>query len=84
MTKRAKRPRSARKLSTLDDFLAKEGKREEFEAMAVKEVLARLSHEAEKANEPRIATPLTVPLSSCGRGQRSVARKRMVEGWRRS
>ena len=32
--------RSTAKLTTLDDFLGKEGKRDEFEAVAVKEVLA--------------------------------------------
>src|SRR5579863_10573675 len=31
--------RSTAKLTTLDDFLAEEGKRDEFEAIAVKEVL---------------------------------------------
>ena len=51
MAKRAKRPRSARKLSTLDDFLTKAGKREEFEAVAVKEVLAWQIGEAMKANK---------------------------------
>jgi hypothetical protein len=51
MAKKAKRPRNARKLSTLDDFLGKEGKREEFEAVAVKEVLAWQIGEAMKANK---------------------------------
>jgi DNA-binding Xre family transcriptional regulator len=51
MAKRAKRSRSTRKLSTLDDFLAKQGKREEFEAVAVKEVLAWQIGEAMKANK---------------------------------
>jgi transcriptional regulator with XRE-family HTH domain len=51
MTKKAKRPRSARKLSTLDDFLTREGKREEFEAVAVKEVLAWQIGEAMKARK---------------------------------
>jgi antitoxin HicB len=32
--------RSTAKLTTLDDFLGKEGKRDDFEAIAVKEVLA--------------------------------------------
>jgi hypothetical protein len=40
MTRRKRRPRRAARLSTLDGFLAGEGKREEFEAVAVKEVLA--------------------------------------------
>jgi transcriptional regulator with XRE-family HTH domain len=51
MAKRAKKFRIARKLSTLDDFLAKEGKREEFEAVAVKEVLAWQIGEAMKASK---------------------------------
>lgn len=40
MTKKAKRPRSARKLSTLDDFLTEQGKREEFEAVVANEARA--------------------------------------------
>ena len=51
MAKRAKRPRRARKLGTLDDVLAKEGKREKFEAVAVKEVLAWQIGEAMKARK---------------------------------
>ena len=41
--------RSAKELTTLDDFLKKEGKFEEFEAVAVKEVLAWQIAEAMKA-----------------------------------
>ena len=51
MAKKTKRTRSARRLSTLDDFLAKQGKREEFEAIAIKEVLAWQIGEAMKANK---------------------------------
>jgi transcriptional regulator with XRE-family HTH domain len=51
MAKKAKRVRSARKFSTLDDFLTKDGKREEFEAVAVKEVLAWQIGEAMKAGK---------------------------------
>jgi hypothetical protein len=51
MAKRAKGRRSVRKLSTLDDFLVQEGKREEFEAVAVKEVLAWQIGEAMKASK---------------------------------
>lgn len=51
MAKKTKRTRSARRLSTLDDFLAKQGKREEFEAVAIKEVLAWQIGEAMKANK---------------------------------
>jgi|SRR5258708_6706105 predicted XRE-type DNA-binding protein len=41
--------RSVKGLSTLDDFLAEEGKLEEFEAAAIKEVLAWQLAEAMKA-----------------------------------
>jgi predicted XRE-type DNA-binding protein len=41
--------RSPNELSTLDDFLAQEGKRVEFEAVAIKEVLAWQIAEAMKA-----------------------------------
>ena len=41
--------RSTNDLTTLDDFLKEEGKLEEFEAVAIKEVLARQIAEAMKA-----------------------------------
>ena len=44
-----KTPRSMKKLTRLDDFLREEGKLEEFEAVAVKEVLAWQIAEAMKA-----------------------------------
>ena len=44
-----KKPRSTDSLTTLDDFLKEEGKLEEFEAIAVKEVLAWQIAEAMKA-----------------------------------
>jgi predicted XRE-type DNA-binding protein len=44
-----KRPRLIDKLTKLDDFLNEEGKLEEFEAVAVKEVLAWQIAEAMKA-----------------------------------
>ncbi len=50
----AKKPRRLRntgKLSTLDDFLTGEGKRGEFEAVAIKEVLAWQIGEAMKARK---------------------------------
>ena len=50
-TKKNKRRRSARNLTALDDFLADEGKREEFEAVAVKEVLAWQIEQAMKAGK---------------------------------
>jgi DNA-binding Xre family transcriptional regulator len=48
MARKAKKPRSTGRLSTLDDFLSKSGKRDEFEAVAVKEVLAWQIGEAMK------------------------------------
>lgn len=47
--KRKKTKRSTDKLTTLDDFLKEEGKLEEFEAVAIKEVLAWQIAEAMKA-----------------------------------
>jgi predicted XRE-type DNA-binding protein len=38
--KNRRKPRRAAELSTLDDFLDAEGKREAFQAVAIKEVLA--------------------------------------------
>ena len=49
--KKKKAARSAAKLTTLDAFLQEEGTREEFEAIAVKEVLAWQIEEAMKANK---------------------------------
>ena len=49
MTK--KMARSTAKLTALDDFLQEEGKRDEFEAVAIKEVLAWQIEEAMKANK---------------------------------
>ena len=40
VARKKKAIRSTAKLTTLDDFLEEEGKRDEFEAIAVKEVLA--------------------------------------------
>ena len=44
-----KKSRSVDRLTTLDDFLEQEGKREEFEAVAIEEVLAWQIGEAMKA-----------------------------------
>ena len=49
MKKKSAKRRSAATLGTLDDFLADEGKREEFAAVAIKEVLAWQIAEAMKA-----------------------------------
>jgi antitoxin HicB len=51
MTKKPKIVRSMKKLTTLDDFLADEGKRKEFQAVAVKEVLAWQIGEVMKARK---------------------------------
>jgi predicted XRE-type DNA-binding protein len=52
--KRKKTPRSTAKLTSLDDFLKEEGKREEFEAVAVKEVLAwQIAEAMRKSNLSR-------------------------------
>ena len=48
--KKKKAIRSPAKLTTLDDFLQEEGKRDEFEAVAIKEVLAWQIAEAMKTN----------------------------------
>jgi len=47
--KKKKAKRSTRDLTALDDFLKEEGKLEEFEAIAIKEVLAWQIAEAMKA-----------------------------------
>jgi antitoxin HicB len=44
----AKRPRSTKGLTTLEDFLEGEGTREAFQAVAIKEVLAWQISEAMK------------------------------------
>jgi predicted XRE-type DNA-binding protein len=70
MKKRAKRPRVTGKLSTLDDFLAAEGKREEFEALAIKEVLAWQIEQAMKVNKlsrSRLAQRMKTSRSQIGR-----------------
>ena len=46
-----KMARSTAKLTALDDFLQEEGKRDEFEAVAIKEVLAWQIEEAMKTNK---------------------------------
>jgi transcriptional regulator with XRE-family HTH domain len=67
---RKKAARSAAKLTTLDDFLTEEGKLEEFEAMAVKEVLAWQLGEAMKAHNisrKRLAEKMKTSRSQVGR-----------------
>ena len=65
-----KTPRSTGELTTLDDFLTGEGKREEFEAVAVKEVLAWQIAEAMKAqnlSRKRLAERMGTSRSQIGR-----------------
>jgi len=53
MTRMKKAIRSTAKLATLDDLLGEEGKRDEFEAIAVKEVLAwQIGQAMKKADGP--------------------------------
>jgi antitoxin HicB len=67
----SKKPaRSAAKLSTLDDFLKEDGKLEEFEAVAIKEVLAWQLGEAMKAHSisrKRLAERMKTSRSQVGR-----------------
>jgi antitoxin HicB len=62
--------RSTGKLTTLDDFLREEGKLEEFEAVAIKEVLAWQIAEAMKAqnlSRKRLAERMKTSRSQIGR-----------------
>jgi len=68
--KKKKAPRSPTKLSTLDDFLRGNGKLEEFQATAIKEVLAWQIAEAMKANNISrngLATRMKTSRSQIGR-----------------
>jgi hypothetical protein len=70
MKKTRKKPRSTAKLSTLDDLLKDEGKRDEFEAGAIKEVLAWQIAEAMKVNNlsrSALATRMKTSRSQIGR-----------------
>jgi predicted XRE-type DNA-binding protein len=65
-----KRTRSTGDLTTLDDFLKQEGKLEEFEAVAVKEVLAWQISEAMKAqnlSRKRLAEKMKTSRSQISR-----------------
>jgi antitoxin HicB len=65
-----KKPRSAGKLTTLDVFLKQEGKLEEFEAVAIKEVLAWQIGEAMKAqnlSRKRLAERMNTSRSQVSR-----------------
>src|SRR5690349_7118348 len=65
-----KRTRSTDGLTTLDDFLKEEGKLEEFEAVAIKEVLAWQIAEAMKAqnlSRKRLAEKMRTSRSQISR-----------------
>ena len=69
-TRNKKSPRSPVKLSTLDDFLKQDGKLDEFQATAIKEVLAWQIAEAMKANNisrSGLATRMKTSRSQIGR-----------------
>ena len=69
MTKK-KAARSTDKLTTLDSFLEQEGKLEEFEAVAIKEVLAWQIAEAMKTqnlSRKRLAERMKTSRSQIGR-----------------
>jgi antitoxin HicB len=68
--KKKKPPRSLAELSTLDDFLKEQGTFEEFQAIAIKEVLASQIAEAMKANKisrSGLATKMKTSRSQIGR-----------------
>jgi antitoxin HicB len=70
MKTRKKAPRSTAKLSTLDDFLESDGKREEFECVAIKEVLAWQIAEAMRngnISRTRLAQRMKTSRSQVGR-----------------
>jgi antitoxin HicB len=72
MTKARKKktPRSLATFSTLDDFLREKGKLEEFQAIAIKEVLAWQIAEAMKAkniSRSGLATKMKTSRSQIGR-----------------
>jgi antitoxin HicB len=65
-----KTPRSSAGLTTLDEFLKEEGKLEEFEAVAIKEVLAWQIAEAMKTqniSRKRLAERMGTSRSQVGR-----------------
>ncbi|MCA0246260.1 MAG: helix-turn-helix domain-containing protein [Proteobacteria bacterium] len=69
-SRKKRAPRSTAGLVTLDDFLGSEGKREEFEAVAIKEVLAWQIAEAMregKLSRKRLAERMRTSRSQVGR-----------------
>ena len=69
MKAKKKAPRSTAKLSTLDGFLEEEGKREEFEAVAVKEVAWQIAEAMRHSNlsRKRLAEKMMTSRSQIGR-----------------
>lgn len=68
--KKTKAPRSTAKLTALDDFLKADGKLEEFEAIAIKEVLAWQLAEAIKVgkmSQKRLAERMNTSRSQVSR-----------------
>ena len=68
--KKKKTPRSSADFSTLDDFLKEEGTFEEFQSIAIKEVLAWQIAEAMKAkniSRSGLATKMKTSRSQIGR-----------------
>src|SRR5713226_3026578 len=68
--KEKKPPRSTKKLTTRDEFLKGEGKLEEFEAVAIKEVLAWQITEAmraQKLSRKRLAERMNTSRSQISR-----------------
>jgi antitoxin HicB len=69
-TRKKNSPRSPAKLRTVDDFLKEDGKLDEFQATAIKEVLAWQIAEAMKANNisrTRLAIRMKTSRSQIGR-----------------
>src|SRR5215469_18879364 len=70
MARKKKVSRSTAKFTTLDDFLGEEGKREEFEAIAVKEVLSGQIEQAmkeKKISRNNLAQRMKTSRSQIGR-----------------
>ena len=89
-TRKKKSPRSPVKLSTLDDFLKHDGKLDEFQATAIKEVLAWQIAEAMKANNisrSGLATRMKTSRTQIGRlldpndGNVTLATLQRAAGW---
>ena len=70
MKRKKRQPRSPDKLSALDDFLKEDGKLDDFQAVAIKEVLAWQIEQAMKANNisrSALASRMKTSRSQVGR-----------------